>query len=368
MPHDHLVQNVPGEYPEEYQPKKLIPWKCMGLSGASHRLFASDAGLVLLRSLPESESVEHQIERLKFRQAVQWHAVSEGLEIVPLPIETREHRGYVQLEGRIWELLPWIHGEQDVVAFEEVPGHPGTIKIDAAIEPYRIVSAMMSLGQFHEASRYFPLPNSPQEISPSIYGMKLKWERYLGGELRILEMKIRGFDRNERFPFSLFELRRHGLEIIRSAEFLGCKLLTLLEEAARISVPLQPVLRNADRRHLIFDDEGVCGIIDFKELDVDNIALDLAMLLGSICGREPGLRQLGLSAYQSIRPLEDRELALFNAFEIADMLFPVLEHLEEIFIRKRNFEKPQLDIILDELRWGLHCLQNHCFGHSRFAA
>jgi Ser/Thr protein kinase RdoA (MazF antagonist) len=135
---------VLAAYPDDCRASQIEPLgSAGGFSGARFWRVSAPCGVLCLRRWPP----EHPSpEQLQFIQAVLWHVVQEGFRLVPLPLSTRLHKGYVRLHGHLWELTPWMPGKADYRA------HPTHQKLRAA---------MVALAEFHLAAATFPLPHPP---------------------------------------------------------------------------------------------------------------------------------------------------------------------------------------------------------------
>ncbi len=345
------IRTVLSEYPEDHRIGKITPLPySRGLSRAEHWVVDAEAGRFTLRRWPRGTP---SINRLQYIQAVLWHTVYEGFELVPLPCETLEHKGFVEVDGSVWELLPWLNGD----------------KIDdgGKIAPTQIVSAMLTLAQFHEVTSTFPLPNDPLGGSETIGRYLTRWKYWVGGEIHELSHRIRAKQR-ETTDLRETELIRESLLLLDHFLTFGGQAMTMFVRGSRLCVSIQPVLGNAHRRHLLFDEDGVSGILDAKELGVDSVSLDIATLLGSLAGNDPRLWSYGLKAYRSIRPLSDEELYLMTAFDFAEMILSGLEWLNLLFLKQWKFNPEQRATILERLRWQTKRLNDYRFGQTNFVA
>ncbi|MCL2306142.1 MAG: phosphotransferase [Planctomycetaceae bacterium] len=345
------IRTVLSEYPKNYRTGKVYPlFHLPGLSDAEYWMVEATAGNFFLRGQSQETL---SLNRLQYIQAVLWHAVYEGFDLVPLPLETRKHKGIVECNGRLWELLPWLEG-QKIDSFE---------KVDST----QIVSAMLTLAQFHEVTSTFPLPNEPLGISPAVQRHFGRWKSWVSGDIHELINRIRVRQR-ETSDFQEGELLRESLVLLDHFQMFGGDAMMMFTRGGRLSVPIQPVIGNVNRRHLLFDEDGLSGIIDFKELGADSVSLDIASLLGSLAGNDPKLWSYGLKAYRSIRPLRDEELYLMIAFDFAEMVLAGLEWLDLLFLKQREFRPEQKQAILERLRWQTARLNRYRFGHTNFVA
>jgi Ser/Thr protein kinase RdoA (MazF antagonist) len=100
-----------------------------------------------------------------------------------------------------------------------------------------------------------------------------------------------------------------GLEVVERA----WRILTvamplvpaLLQPWRERVVPLHSCLCDCWHDHVLYTGDEVTGIIDYGALQVDNVAVDLARMLGSMAvGPDArNLRTVGLQAYRELRPL-----------------------------------------------------------------
>jgi Ser/Thr protein kinase RdoA (MazF antagonist) len=90
-------------------------------------------------------------------------------------------------------------------------------------------------------------------------------------------------------------------------------LIPRLEQASSRRWPLQPCLCDVWHDHVLFERDGLTGLIDYGSAKVDHAAVDLARLLGSLVGDDAKNWAIALRAYRMVRPLaaEEEELSHF---------------------------------------------------------
>jgi homoserine kinase type II len=103
---------------------------------------------------------------------------------------------------------------------------------------------------------------------------------------------------------------------------------------------LQPCLRDIWHAHVLFEGDRVTGLVDFGSMRPDNVATDIARLLGSMAVDNHDDWQLGLLAYQGVRRLGENELALVEMFDRTAVLMSGLQWLEWICLEQRDFSDP----------------------------
>ena len=353
MTSSQIEQLILSAYPDGYQTDAVTPlFPSTALGRCRYWMIETSEGIFCLRRWPKELT---NIERLQFIQAVLWNAVCEGIETVPLPLETRERKGIVNCDGSFWELLPWI-GEFPEISSEffhsafSVDEVEENVWENFADEPFKIASAMFALAQFHEAVADFPLPDPPQSLSAGINERLSRCQIWTSGRLETLRRTLEGVCK---LPQNDAEshLAEVGLEYLDLIVPLSETNLALLNQAAGLPIAVQPVIRNACSRHLRFDEDGVCGMIDFTELGVDAVALDVATLLGSLAGGDADAWNYGLKTYQALRPLSENERSLTLAFDASQTFLEGLEHLDAVFLR----EEPFTTLQLTEIRRRLEC-------------
>ena len=264
---------------------------------------------------------------MQFVQAVLWHVDQEGFHRIPLPLETNHHHGFVRHAGHLWELAPWLPGAAD---YAQRPSHT------------KLANAMTTLAAFHEAARTFPLPETGPIGSPGIAERLLRLQSLLSGRLARLRRAVA----EGAWP----ELAQRGLRLLELAEPVGRRILPLLEAGGALDVALQPCIRDIWRAHVLFVEDEVSGIIDFGSMRSENVAADVARLLGSLAGDQADDWRSGLAAYESVRRLSDDERSLVTAFDRSTVLLGGLQWLEWIYLEGRQFAQPDAVLLrVDEL-------------------
>ncbi len=312
MAPESKIEPVLRLYPDDCQPLAVEPLAWVGgFSGANLWRLLSPRGPLCLRRWPPDHPSP---KRLEFIQAVLWHVDQEGFHHVPLPLETHHHHGYVRHAGHLWELTPWLPGTAD---YREKPSHA------------RLHAALAALAGFHLAAASFPLPETGPTASPGILERVKRLEELLAGRARELGSAITDGD----WP----ELAHRGRHLIALFAPVGQKLLPSLQRAAQLRVEIQPCIRDIWHAHVLFVDQQVSGIVDFGAVQPENVAADIARLLGSLAGDNASDWRRGLSAYQGVRPLSGDELTLLTAFDRSTVLMGGLQWLEWIYCQRLTF-------------------------------
>ena len=290
------------------------------------------------------------LERLQFMHAILWHLHQEGFTRVPLPVETREHLGYVADQGYFWQLEPWIEGEADFAA------RPSRAKL---------LSAMLTLADMHEALRTFPVEYNH---GPSVTAAVRRQQIFAWDEVKIEAIfdrvclldclrttgihptKIGYLDHladtdlppcpdisweeelSETPRTPIHHLNAAAKKILRTIKHYRPAILRQLSECLEHDVPMQPCVREIHAGHVFFKENRVSGILDFGAVQLDNVSVDIARLLGSLAGNDVEMWTDGLNAYQTVRRLSRRELKLVRLLDHCHTAAAALRWLETIYI------------------------------------
>lgn len=308
-----LIKRILQVYPDDCQPQAAESLRpANSFSGAALWRVTSPKGNLCLRRWP----AEHPTpEQLQFVQAVLWHVDQEGFHQIPLPLETRHHHGFIRHAGHLWELTPWLAGEPD---YRERPN------------PQKLHNAMAALAHFHQAAGSFPLAETGPIGSPGIAERLQRLRALVGGRLAELKQAIAA----DQWP----ELAARAVRLVDMAEATSRKILLTLESVTRHDVVLQPCIRDVWHAHVLFVGDAVSGIVDFGSMRPENVAADVARLLGSLAIDNPDDWTRGLSAYQSVRQLSADELSLVAAFDRSTVLMGGLQWLEWTYLEGRQFD------------------------------
>jgi Ser/Thr protein kinase RdoA (MazF antagonist) len=133
------------------------------------------------------------------------------------------------------------------------------------------------------------------------------------------------------------ELELRAKQLVSLFFAVAPRLQPLVERASILRVPLQPCIRDIWHPHVLFVDDAVMGIVDFGALRPENVACDVARLLGSLARDQQADWQRGLAAFQRVRPLSDEELILVSAFDRSTVLMGGLQWLQWIYLERREF-------------------------------
>jgi homoserine kinase type II len=310
------VARVLAAYGWRCGPESIRPLgSAHGFSGSRFWHIERPKGSLCLHQWPkENPSKEH----IQFIHAVLRHVRQQGFSAIPLVCSTPDGADYVEHAGHVWELRTWVPGEADFCR------QPSFAKLSAA---------MSALAGFHRAAATFSARGPRCDTSPGIAQRLAQLRHWLAGDAARLAAAIDP----RRWP----ELAARGQRVLPLFVSHAAAVLAGLEQAARLEVPLQVCIRDIWHDHVLFDGDRVSGIIDFGALGWDNVAMDVARLLGSLTVDYGEYWQQGLAFYNCVHALSEGELLLVQAFDRSTVLMSGLNWLEWIFRQNREFEDDQ---------------------------
>lgn len=299
-----------------------------GFSGARLWRLTTSTGQLCLRGWP----TEHPTpERLTWIHSVLRAAAANGFPRVPVPLTATNGATWVRHDGTLWELAPWLAGKAD---YSSRPS------------PRRLSEATQALAEFHRSVE--GLGGRIAAPSPGIKRRVQQLGELVNGDFARLADAVSAFS----CP-PLDDAARRILSIFpRLAE----PTLQTLRLAAMQTVELQPVIRDIWHDHVLFGVDQVSGIVDFGAMQVDSVSGDIARLLGSLVADDTAGWQIGLTAYESIRPLSREEHGLLKAFDRSGVLLGAINWLTWIYLQRREFsDLPAIRIRLEASISRLEC-------------
>ena len=287
-----------------------------GLSGASLWRFESARGPIVARLWPVDGPSPSAL-----RVIHGWLSMESDLAFVPRPIPTVDGRTFVEADGRIWELAPWMRGTAELAIEPDLPGAPGPVPRPVVL----VRAAFRGLASFHLRLGSI----QARGPSPGLIARSEEVQALIGGEFDSLRIAI---DRRSADP--LAPIARRWLDLART---FAPRMVEPLRRAAKLGLPIQPCLRDARPDHFLFEGDRLTGLVDFGAMGRESVAADLARLIGECPGID---RDVGLESYQSIRPIEVDEWSAIEAFERANALLGAARWVRWHFVEGRVFEDP----------------------------
>lgn len=306
------VAAVLDRYPVDCRPTRCVPViGAGGFSGARLSKLITPRGQLVLRRWP---SAHPSPERLRFIHDVLRHVARLGIDFVPVPLAATNGETFVEEDGHLWELAPWLPGEANYI---RLPSEK------------KLIAALSTLARLHLALASYPNGNALPAVSPGILERQARLAQLLQGGLTEFSAAVRP----EIWP----ELEQYAQSILQLFPLAAPRVAAALADAASLAVPLQPCLRDIWHEHVLFDGDRVSGIIDFGALRIESVAADVARLLGSMAGDDAGQWQIGQTAYEALRPLCPEEKTLVRAFDRSGTLLSGCNWLEWIYVDRIEF-------------------------------
>ena len=256
---------------------------------------------------------EQDTERLRFIHAVICHAARK-VKFLPVPHLTPRGESFVEQQGKLWELSPWLPGEAN---------HAGPMSSP------RLGAALMALAQFHQATADFSANILTPQPSPGLQARLTQIEQLLAGGANKLQAAIPACSWAE------FRLRAQWLLQLFMSQ--APEIRRQLQVGAQLPVKLQPCLRDVWSEHVLLSGETVTGLVDFGALRMETVAGDVARLLGSYVADDRSAWQPGLKAYSNVRTLDPVEAGLVEVFDSSQVLLSGMNWLDWVLLQQREF-------------------------------
>jgi Ser/Thr protein kinase RdoA (MazF antagonist) len=297
-----------------------------GFSGARLWRVQGAVSPLCLRAWPETET----LERLQTRHVLMTTARAAGLAFVPAVFQSAAGSRAVAHAGRLWELAEWLPGQADY------RDHPS---------PAKLTAACTALAQLHAAWEQYAEP--ALALAPGVR-RRLDWFQEWHDLLRSgwRPLVPAGFD-------------AAATSIKRSMYLLSLHLPGVPERLRSWREHrffLRPCLCDVWHDHLLFEGERLTGLIDYGAVKVDQVAVDLARMLGSLVEDDAEGWRLGLAAYRKVRALTADEEALARDLDVTGTLLGVVTWLRWLCAERKPLDRAaglrRLEVLLRRIeRW-----------------
>jgi homoserine kinase type II len=222
---------------------------------------------------------------------------------------------------------------------------PGVADYHQHPAPQRLRNALIALGQFHVAAA--PDASDEQARIPDVVAARSarirEWlERPRTAWLERIDAFSAGSDTVPPVLSSQMaaQLAAQAYEVLTHFQRLAPMLARELA-AWNQAVPIQPCIRDVWHDHVLFEGDRVSGLIDFGAMQWETVAGDVARLLGSLVGDAQSDWEMGLNAYESVRPLSHAERQLVPLLDRASALLSPMNWIQWLCVERRTFDHPQ---------------------------
>jgi len=267
------------------------------------------------------------------------HVHDRGVVAVSVPVTANDGSTLVFLHNRVWQLEPWMPGIAD---FHR---NPSEIRLQTAM---RCLSAWHHAAASYnaasvEATWFSSWSGAP---SPAVHERLERIDYLLSQRCLLYAAKLRRSSHSE--------FQRIGLRILELFQRAAPHVTGQLKATAQLEFALQPCLRDIWHDHVHFVGSEVVGFVDFGAIRIDNVAGDVARLVGRLAGKDDRRWQVGLAAYAGKRPLSEEEARLVTTFDESGVLLAGVNWLDWVYCQRRTFEHhaailSRMDTILDRL-------------------
>jgi homoserine kinase type II len=313
------VRAILNEYPAECQPSRLVPLGAAGgFSGAEFWRLETPRGVLCLRRWPREHPTP---ERLAWIHAVVQYVALCGFRLFAEPIPISDGGSFVERNGDLWELTPWLPGRAD---YHKCPSQK------------KLAAAFSALASMHVAASSFLSIDEDVAFgpSPAISDRLNMVTRLIKGRLTELRSAVTNGSQSQVGWTEYFH------DILSFVEPRLRELESSLQAVASVEVPLQPCLRDIWHDHVLFVGDDVTGIVDLGAMRVETVAADVARLAGSLCGANQQDWAAAVNAYEAVRPLTDAERTLIPVLDRSQTLLAGINWIEWVYVERRCFADP----------------------------
>ncbi len=311
-----------------------------GFSGAVIVHLETARGPFCLRGWPAGALPQRRILGL---HRLLRHVFEAGFSEVAVPVPALNGETLVRCHGRLWQLEPWL---------------PGRANYWFQPSPKKLQNAMSRLAAFHRltcdytelgpAAEWFY--HREHAISPAVterFSCLQAWR-----QSKLSQLKAAMFSEPDR------ELRELAGEFAARFESVALSIATQLDILSHTRFRLQPCLRDVWHDHVLFAGEEVTGLIDASACRAENVATDLARLLGSLLKDDRPAWEFAVQEYESHRPLDSHERALVQALDHSGVLLSGMAWMDRLLLHRETVpNRPKVWERLETLRLRLKTLE-----------
>jgi Ser/Thr protein kinase RdoA (MazF antagonist) len=284
-----------------------------GFSGARLWRATVEGRAYVLRSWPAGRM---SVDRLRVIHALMEKAHYHGLAYVPVPELTAASCSWTECRGHCWELTNWLPGKAD---FRDNP------------TDVRLIEALRAIARIHGVWSRVEWCSGP---CPAV-------ERRLAAIRDWNDRRASGWRPVWDSAGDIDPIRECAQRLWRALPAHLPAATTELLCWQHRAVPLQPCLCDVWHDHILYEGDTVTGVIDYGQVKLDCVAVDLARLLGSMLPGAPERMQGALWMYAQMRPLPAAAEDLVPLLDRTGVLVGAINWLRWLYHEGRTYPIPE---------------------------
>ncbi|MCA9246567.1 MAG: phosphotransferase [Planctomycetales bacterium] len=305
------VRPILAEFLGDSPRHAVRPLSSGGFSGSRLWRVEADGRTFALRRWPRPSPT---VARLQWIHRVIESAQTQGFHCVAPAVSKRAGGTICAAEGHLWDLSPWLPGR--AIA----PGEANSDNIRCALAALaRLHGAIEASGNSLATGIPAGLVQRREEIR--------RWREQRFAQLAPALSR-------DRWPAGHAAAR----QFIPLAEQVLPTLDAELQAMASMAFPLQPCLCDVWSELVLFERGEVSGIIDYGAMRVDQVACDIARLLGSYAADAPDRWHAGIAGYETVARLSDDQQALIRLYDRTTVVLAGLNWIRWVFLERRAFD------------------------------
>ena len=286
-----------------------------GFSGAVvFRAMTDDHRELAIRRTPGANVLPP--ERIKRLCGLLLRISQNGCGVIPVPFLPVRSMSSCHQSSNASD-VPWL--QEDEFIWQIEPWMPGTPLSGPELTSQHVTTGLSALHEFHQmATRAVDFAGSDRWFHNGIKPSPAVQRR-----LRIVTELTDGLLDKMYLRLSLDSDARFRSLAMRVCKALRTRLPQLhreLSAVVSISFPVQPVLRDVWRAHVLFTGNHVSGLIDLSAAASDHVTVDVTRLIRSWFGSDVSRVRNAAEEFQSLRPLNVSEQRLMQVLDTTTVL------------------------------------------------
>lgn len=294
-------------YRPEHQPRaieRVLPTARTsgGLIGGAVWRVMTDAGVMALKQWP----LPYPPRRAMLIHQIMRRARDAGLDVVPIPIATKQGTTLVRHAGAWFDLCEWRPGQPpiDVLSTRQLRSGLATLAAwSRRLTATHLSEPLSALEDDVGEAAFRRLQRIP---CPGMQRRQNEWRRLLP----TLRQRAgdNPFDLSRRTEIAVHRLRHRMDEWLSSTPLIVPRLC----------------LRDPHREHLLYSGDEVSGLIDFAAIGFDSPMIDVARWAGDVCLDNPEQWKIVLDEVPELFGASKEEVRSIRIYDITGLVIAVL--------------------------------------------